>query len=47
MDDCEDGIITKERLQIIIKSLEVEIEDETIDEIIKIADVNSDGKVLF
>ena len=47
MDTNGDGQVTKEELKSLLSQLGESIDDAVIDEMIKIADVNGDGKVDF
>ena len=47
MDANKDGYVTKEELKSLLGSLGEEVTDEIVDEMIKIADENGDGKVDF
>ena len=45
MDANKDGVVTKEELTTLLKGLGEDVTDEVIDEMIKIADENGDGKI--
>ena len=47
MDTNGDGQVTKEELKALLSQLGESVDDAVIDEMIKIADVNGDGKVDF
>ena len=47
MDTNGDGQVTKEELKALLSTLGEAVDDAVIDEMIKIADVNGDGKVDF
>ena len=47
MDTNGDGQVTKEELKALLSTLGESVDDAVIDEMIKIADVNGDGKVDF
>ena len=47
MDTNGDGQVTKEELKTLLSQLGESVDDAVIDEMIKIADVNGDGKVDF
>lgn len=47
MDTNNDGNITKEELKVLLSKSGEANDDAAIDELIKIADVNNDGKVNF
>ena len=47
MDANKDGVVTKDELKSLLKGLGEEVTDEVIDEMIKIADENGDGKIQF
>ena len=47
MDTNGDGQVTKEELKSLLSQLGESVDDAVIDEMIKIADVNGDGKVDF
>ena len=47
MDTNGDGQVTKEELKSLLSQLGETVDDAVIDEMIKIADVNGDGKVDF
>ena len=47
MDTNGDGQVTKEELKALLQQLGEAVDDAVIDEMIKIADVNGDGKVDF
>ena len=47
MDTNGDGQVTKEELKALLSQLGEAVDDAVIDEMIKIADVNGDGKVDF
>ena len=47
MDTNKDGQVTKDELKALLKGLGEEVTDEVVDEMIKIADENGDGKVNF
>ena len=45
MDTNGDGVVTKEELKNLLKGLGEEVNDEVVEEMIKIADENGDGKI--
>ena len=47
MDTNGDGVVTKEELRNLLKGLGEEVDDSVVDEMIKIADENNDGKIQF
>tara|TARA_B110000305_G_C19061857_1_gene457470 strand:- start:258 stop:491 length:234 start_codon:yes stop_codon:yes gene_type:complete len=47
MDANKDGVVTKEELHNLLKGLGEDVTDEVVDEMIKIADDNGDGKIQF
>ena len=47
MDTNKDGFVTKDELKNLLKGLGEDVTDEVVDEMIKIADENGDGKVEF
>ena len=47
MDANKDGVVTKDELKSLLKGLGEEVTDEVVDEMIKIADENGDGKIQF
>ena len=47
MDANKDGVVTRDELKTLLKGLGEEVTDEVVDEMIKIADENGDGKVNF
>merc|ERR1719329_2078541 len=47
MDANKDGVVTKEELTNLLKGLGEDVTDEVVDEMIKIADDNGDGKIQF
>ena len=47
MDTNGDGQVTKEELKALLSTLGESVDDADFDEMIKIADVNGDGKVDF
>ena len=47
MDTNGDGQVTKEELKALLSTLGESVDDAVIDAMIKIADVNGDGKVDF
>ena len=47
MDTNGDGQVTNEELKALLSQLGESVDDAVIDEMIKIADVNGDGKVDF
>ena len=47
MDANKDGVVTKVELKTLLKGLGEEVTDEVVDEMIKIADENGDGKIQF
>ena len=47
MDANGDGVVTKEELTNLLKGLGEDVTDEVVDEMIKIADTNGDGKIQF
>ena len=47
MDANKDGVVTKEELTTLLKGLGEDVTDEVVDEMIKIADENGDGKIQF
>ena len=47
MDANKDGVVTKEELTTLLKGLGEAVTDDVVDEMIKIADENGDGKIQF
>ena len=47
MDSNGDGVVTKEELKNLLKGLGEDVTDDIVDEMIKIADENGDGKIQF
>ena len=47
MDANKDGVVTKEELTQLLKGLGEDVTDDVVDEMIKIADENGDGKIQF
>ena len=47
MDANKDGEVTKDELKSLLKGLGEDVTDEVVDEMIKIADENGDGKIQF
>ena len=47
MDANKDGVVTKDELKTLLKGLGEEVTDEVVEEMIKIADDNGDGKIQF
>ena len=47
MDTNKDGVVTKDELMTLLKNLGENVSDDVIDEMIKIADENGDGKIQF
>ena len=47
MDANKDGVVTKEELTTLLKGLGESVTDDVVDEMIKIADENGDGKIQF
>ena len=47
MDANKDGVVTKDELKTLLKGLGEEVTGEVVDEMIKIADENGDGKIQF
>ena len=47
MDANKDGVVTKDELKNLLKGLGEDVTDEVVDEMIKIADSNNDGKIQF
>ena len=47
MDTNKDGVVTKDELITLLKSLGEFDTDEAVDELIKVVDLNVDGKVQF
>ena len=45
MDANKDGVVTKDELVTLLKGLGEDVTDEVVDEMIKIADENGDGKI--
>ena len=45
MDANKDGVVTKEELKNLLKGLGEDVTDEVVDEMIKVADTNGDGKI--
>ena len=45
MDANKDGVVTKEELTNLLKGLGEDVTDDVVDEMIKIADENGDGKI--
>ena len=47
MDSNGDGVVTKDELKTLLKGLGEDVTDDVVDEMIKIADENGDGKIQF
>ena len=47
MDANKDGVVTKDELKTLLKGLGEDVTDDVVDEMIKIADENNDGKIEF
>ena len=47
MDANKDGVVTRDELKTLLKGLGESVTDEVVDEMIKIADENNDGKIQF
>ena len=47
MDANKDGVVTKDELKTLLSGLGEDVTDEVVDEMIKIADENGDGKIQF
>ena len=47
MDANGDGVVTKDELKTLLKGLGEDVTDEVVDEMIKLADSDGDGKVNF
>ena len=47
MDANKDGVVTKDELKNLLKGLGEDVTDDVVDEMIKIADDNGDGKIQF
>ena len=47
MDANKDGVVTKDELKTLLKGLGEDVTDDVVDEMIKIADENGDGKIQF
>ena len=47
MDKNGDGVVEKDELRTLLQGLGEDVTEEVIDEMIKIADTNGDGKVDF
>ena len=47
MDANKDGVVTREELTTLLKGLGENVTDDVVDEMIKIADENGDGKIQF
>ena len=47
MDTNGDGVVTKDELKSLLKGLGEDVNDEVVDEMIKMADENGDGKIQF
>ena len=47
MDANKDGVVTREELTTLLKGLGENVTDDVVDEMIKIADENNDGKIQF
>ena len=45
MDSNGDGVVTKDELKQLLKGLGEDVTDDIVDEMIKIADENGDGKI--
>ena len=45
MDSNGDGVVTKDELKNLLKGLGEDVTDDIVDEMIKIADENGDGKI--
>ena len=47
MDSNGDGVVSKDELKSLLKGLGEDVTDDIVDEMIKIADENGDGKIQF
>jgi calmodulin len=47
MDTNKDGFVTKDELKTLLKELDEEVTDETVENIIAVADTNGDEKIDF
>ena len=47
MDTNKDGVVTRDELTTLLKNLGENVSDDVVDEMIKIADDNGDGKIQF
>ena len=47
MDANGDGVVTKDELKTLLKGLGEDVTDDVVDEMIKIADTDGDGKIQF
>ena len=47
MDANKDGVVTKDELTTLLKGLGENVTDDVVDEMMKIADENNDGKIQF
>ena len=47
MDTNGDGVVNKDELKSLLKGLGEDVNDEVVDEMIKMADENGDGKIQF
>ena len=47
MDTNGDGVVTKDELKSLLKGLGEDVNDDVVDEMIKMADENGDGKIQF
>ena len=47
MDANGDGVVTKDELKSLLKGLGEDVTDDVVDEMIKIADTDGDGKIQF
>ena len=45
MDSNGDGVVTRDELKNLLKGLGEDVTDDIVDEMIKIADANNDGKI--
>ena len=45
MDTNKDGVLSREELAALLKTLGEDVSDEVIDQMIKIADENGDGEI--
>lgn len=45
MDSNGDGVVTRDELKALLKGLGEDVTDDIVDEMIKIADDNNDGKI--